>query len=115
MLLASRTFAFADSAGSQRMAVLGIHRDVFDDRVVPLARLVEGAGKVLRQPQFEHGGVVFCECEPRSQIARHLIEDRLAPVDLECSRLRGVHEVVAQCPGDQDVRVSERDRQAQSR
>lgn len=54
------------------------------------------------------------EAELLDEVAARLIEDRLTPVDIERARLRGIHEVVPEGPGDQDVRIGERDRQAQS-
>src|SRR5690606_24456907 len=48
------------------------------------------------------------------EVPCRLVEEGLAPADVERAQLRGVHEVVAQGPGDQDVRIGERDPQAQS-
>src|SRR5215469_4084303 len=56
----------------------------------------------------------MAESQLGAQVARHLRQDLLAPMELDGAFVGGVDDVVAQRPGEQDVGVRQDDRDRQS-
>ena len=97
------------------MSVLGIHVDLCDSRLLTLVDLDQRGRQIRRQSVDQDVRCLGGEVELLDEVAGGLLENRLAPMDVEYSQFRGVDDVVAQCPRDQYVRVGESDRQVQSR
>jgi hypothetical protein len=103
----------ADGSG-EHVAVLGVHLDVLHGREVFRCNVDEGVLDVGVHQLFEPVAVGLAESDPLAQVARHLIEDLLAPMNLDRACVGGIEEVVAQGPGEQDVGVSQDEADRQS-
>ncbi len=65
------------------MTVLRIHLDLGDPRLVALLDLNERRGDVRTQPVDEDLGIILGEVKLADEVAGRLVENAVAPVDVE--------------------------------
>lgn len=90
------------SASAERAAARtwrsGVHLDGLSSGDVAWVNVDQGVLDEVVHQLFEALRCSLIESEPGAEVPRHLIEDLLAPVDLDGTGVGGVEEVVAQGP-----------------
>lgn len=92
----------------------GVHVDGSDDRDISWVDFDEGVLDELVHQLFETLRSGLIKTESCAKVPRHLVQDLLAPMDLDGACVGDIEEVVAQGPREQDVGIRQDDRDRQS-